>query len=110
MCDNILSGNKMSNKGKKKIQLSNESTKLDKLNKKIQHYKKKHAPKTYKKENFLYSSFGFALEIVAAVAVGLLVGFYLDKFFNFKFVFKISCLMLAFIASLVNIYRATSKK
>ena len=98
-----------SKKYKKLIQKANEDIVLDQLNNKIANYKKKHAPKTYTKNQFMYSSFSFALEIVAAVAIGFLIGFYLDKFFDFKFVFKVVCLMLAFIASIVNIYRTTSK-
>ena len=83
--------------------------KLDQLNKKIQTYKQKRGRKTYKKAKFVFNSFNVALEIIAAVAIGLLIGFYLDQFFDLKFFFKITCLILAFVASLVNIYRAMNK-
>jgi len=83
--------------------------KIDQLNKKIQSYKKKHAGKTYKQSKFVFNSFNVALEILAAVAVGLLIGFYLDQFFGKVFFFKITCLILAFVASLVNIYRTLDK-
>jgi F0F1-type ATP synthase assembly protein I len=81
--------------------------KLEELNKKIQNYKKKHVKKSYKGNSLSMGAFNVALEIITAVAVGLLMGFYLDKFFETKIVFKIICLFLAFIASLVNIYRKT---
>ena len=83
--------------------------KLDQLNKKIQTYKEKHRGKTYKKNKLALNAFNVALEIIAAVAVGLLIGFYLDQFFDLKFFFKITCLILAFIASLINIYRTIDR-
>ena len=84
--------------------------KLDQLNKRIQTYKKKTAKKTYSKNDFKRNAFNTALEITAAVAVGLLLGFYMDKLFNFKFAFKMICLLLAFVASMVNIYRTIDRR
>jgi F0F1-type ATP synthase assembly protein I len=84
--------------------------KLDQLNKKIRDYKEKHKAKDYTKKTLVMGSLNIAIEIVAAVAVGLLIGFYLDRFFDTKIVFKIVCLLLAFVASLVNIYRTIDKR
>jgi ATP synthase protein I len=84
--------------------------KLDQLNKKIRDYKEKNKGKSYDKKALVTGSFNIAIEIVAAVAVGLLIGFYLDRFFDTKIVFKIVCLLLAFVASLVNIYRTIDKR
>jgi F0F1-type ATP synthase assembly protein I len=84
--------------------------KLEELKKKIQNYKKRHEKKTYKRNDFHLNAFNVSLEIITAVAVGLLIGFYLDKVFELKVVFKILCLLLAFIASLVNIYRTINRR
>jgi ATP synthase protein I len=84
--------------------------KLDQLNKRIKDYKEKHKTKDYTKKTLVMGSLNIAVEIVAAVAVGLLIGFYLDRFFGTKIVFKIVCLLLAFVASLVNIYRTIDKR
>ena len=79
--------------------------KLKELNKKIQNYKREQHKKLPKNNNLNLGAFNVALEIITSVAVGLLMGFHLDKFFGMKVTFKIICLLLAFIASLVNIYR-----
>jgi len=84
--------------------------KLSKLNKKIQTYKEKHKGKELKKSKVALGSLNVSLEIIGAIFVGLLIGFYLDKFFNTGFLFKIICLILAFVASLMNIYRTIDKK
>ena len=83
--------------------------KLEELNKKIQYYKKKNKIKRYKKKKIIIGSLNISLEIIGAAAIGVLIGFYLDKFFDLKFFFKVACLILAFIASLVNIYRTLDK-
>jgi F0F1-type ATP synthase assembly protein I len=83
--------------------------KLEELNKKIQDYKKKNKIKRYKKKKIIIGSLNISLEIIGAAAIGVLIGFYLDKFFDLKFFFKVACLILAFIASLVNIYRTLDK-
>ena len=83
--------------------------KLEELNKKIQDYKKKNKIKRYKKKKIVIGSLNISLEIIGAAAIGVLIGFYLDKFFDLKFFFKVACLILAFIASLVNIYRTLDK-
>lgn len=83
--------------------------KLEELNKKIQNYKKKQQKKSPKRSSLNLGAFNVALEIITGVAVGILIGFHLDKFFGMKVAFKIICLLLAFIASLVNIYRKTKQ-
>lgn len=84
--------------------------KLDQLKQKIAGYKYANTSNKHQKVQVKCSFIGFSLEIVAAVAFGFLMGFYLDKWFHFKFLFKITCSLLAFIASFVNIYRMLVKK
>jgi F0F1-type ATP synthase assembly protein I len=84
--------------------------KLDQLNQRIQSYKKKNAKKTYARSDFKRNAFSTAMEIIAAVAVGLLLGFYMDKLFNLKFTFKMICLLLAFVACMLNIYRTIDRR
>lgn len=79
--------------------------KLDQIKKKIANCKEVNQPKRVEPLKIKHSAIGFSLEIVAAIAVGFLIGFYLDKWLNFKFLFKIACSLLAFIASFVSIYR-----
>jgi F0F1-type ATP synthase assembly protein I len=75
------------------------------IKKKILKFREQNQLKRYKKSEFVGNAFTISIEIVASIAVGLLIGFYLDEAFNFKFLFKILCSMLAFVASFVNIYR-----
>lgn len=58
-------------------------------------------PKPIKK----YSSLDSGCDLTAGIIVGMLSGYYLDKFFHSKPLFFIICLLLGLIAGILNIYR-----
>ncbi len=83
--------------------------KLEVLRNKIANFKLQHRPKKYKGSVLFGSSLTVALEVVVSVAIGFLMGFYLDKACNFKFTFKVAGCILGGLASLVSIYRTLSR-
>jgi len=78
---------------------------LETLDKKLSDYEKKHnkaAPNTQEpKEGALF----IAAELIAGVAVGTLIGYYLDQLLHTKVLFLLIFVILGLISSLYNIYK-----
>lgn len=71
---------------------------------KIDHYKSKH----HKPNNEIIgsnSAFNIAIEFLAAICVGVIIGLMLDKIFTTKPIFLIICLVLSNIAAMRLIWQ-----
>ena len=76
------------------------------LKKRIEKYKDDHlsSPKKRMKHYKVTSSI-ICMEIVASIITGIFIGYILDIYFNTRYIFKIVCLIFAFIGCFVVLYK-----
>ena len=76
------------------------------LKKRIEEYKDTHlAPPKKRIRHYKVTASIICMEIIAAVVIGFFIGHLFDVFFNTKYIFKIICLIFAFIACFTVLYR-----
>jgi ATP synthase protein I len=78
---------------------------LETLNKKLSEYEKKHNKETPNAQKPREGALFIAAELIAGVAIGTLIGFYLDQFLHTKVLFLLIFVILGLISSLYNIYK-----
>ena len=70
---------------------------------------KKNIKESEKKGVFLGNAFKLGTELVAAVAVGTIIGFILDNWFGTKPILIIIFFLLGAVAGIMNVFRAAKK-
>ena len=76
------------------------------LKKRIEKYKETHISSPKKRiQHYKVTASIICMEIIAAVVVGIFIGYMLDIFFNTKYIFKIICLIFAFIGCFTVLYK-----
>ena len=70
---------------------------------------KKSTSESNKRGLFLGSAFRLGTELVAAVAVGTIIGFILDNWFDTKPILIIVFFILGSVAGILNVFRAAKK-
>ncbi|MBP9792041.1 MAG: AtpZ/AtpI family protein [Rickettsiales bacterium] len=76
------------------------------LRNRIEKYKNNHLVSQERRINhYKVSSSVICMEIVASVGTGVFIGHILDHYFNTKYIFKVVCLVFAFIACFIVLYK-----
>ena len=87
--------------------------KLKDFNKKLENLKNSNSKINNKKKNKNFKDFGVYLksgvELVSAIIVALVIGIFLDNYFQSKPIFLIIFLILGFAAGIMNVYRSVKK-
>lgn len=79
---------------------------IDHLKKRIEKYKDKNLASPKKRiKHYKVTASIICMEIIAAVVVGIFIGHMLDIFFGTKYIFKIICLIFAFIGCFTVLYK-----
>ncbi len=83
---------------------------LEHLRASLEHFKKdKKTPIQERVKHYKLTSFFVCVEIIACILTGILVGAVLDYWFSTKWVFKIICMVLSFLANMIVLYRIMSR-
>ena len=87
--------------------------KLKDFNKKLENLKKLNSKIKNQKKNKDFKDFGVYLksgvELVSAIIIALVIGIFLDNYFQSKPIFLIIFLILGFAAGIMNVYRSVKK-
>ena len=87
--------------------------KLKDFSKKLENLKKLNSKTKNQKKNKNFKDFGIYLksgvELVSAIIVALVIGVFLDNYFQSKPIFLIIFLILGFGAGIMNVYRSVKK-
>ena len=87
--------------------------KLKDFSKKLENLKNSNLKTKNKKENKNLTNFGVYLksgvELVSAIIVALVIGLFLDNYFQSKPIFLIIFLVLGFAAGIANVFRSVKK-
>lgn len=79
---------------------------IDHLKKRIEKYKNTHfVPQEKRVKHYRVTSSVICMEIVSSVVTGVFIGYMLDLFFNTRYIFKLICLVFAFVACFVVLYK-----
>ena len=79
---------------------------IDHLKKRIEKYKNAHlVPQEKRVSYYKITASVICMEIVSAVITGILIGHMLDLFLNTRYIFKVVCLLFAFVACFVVLYK-----
>lgn len=79
---------------------------IDHLKKRIEKYKNAHlVPQEKRVSHYRVTSSVICMEIVSSVVTGVFIGYILDLFFNTRYIFKLICLVFAFVACFVVLYK-----
>ena len=87
--------------------------KLKDFNKRLKNLKNSNSKIKNQKKNKNFKDFGVYLksgvELVSAIIVALVIGVFLDNYFQSKPIFLIIFLILGFAAGIMNVYRSVKK-
>ena len=87
--------------------------KLKDFNKRLENLKNSNSKIKNQKKNKNFKDFGVYLksgvELVSAIIVALVIGVFLDNYFQSKPIFLIIFLILGFAAGIMNVYRSVKK-
>ena len=87
--------------------------KLNDFNKKLENLKKLNSKIKNQKKNKNFKDLGIFLkigvELVSAIIVGLVIGLFLDNYFQSKPIFLFIFLILGFAAGIMNVFRSVKK-
>ena len=87
--------------------------KLNDFNKKLENLKKLNSKIKNQKKNKDFKDFGVYLksgvELVSAIIVALVIGLFLDNYFQTKPIFLFIFLILGFAAGIMNVFRSVKK-
>ena len=87
--------------------------KLKDFNKRLENLKNSNSKIKNQKKNKNFKDFGVYLksgvEIVSAIIVALVIGVFLDNYFQSKPIFLIIFLILGFAAGILNVFRSVKK-
>ena len=87
--------------------------KLKDFNKRLGNLKKLNSKIKNQKKNKDFKDFGVYLksgvELVSAIIIALVIGIFLDNYFQSKPIFLIIFLILGFAAGIMNVYRSVKK-
>lgn len=87
--------------------------KLKDFNKKLENLKNSNSKINNKKKNKNFKDFGVYLksgvELVSAIIIALVIGLFLDNYFQSKPIFLIIFLLLGFAAGIMNVFRSVKK-
>ena len=87
--------------------------KLKDFNKRLENLKKLNSKTKNQKKNKNFKDFGIYLksgvELVSAIIVALLIGLFLDNYFQSKPIFLFIFLILGFAAGIMNVFRSVKK-
>jgi F0F1-type ATP synthase assembly protein I len=76
------------------------------LKNRIDKYKNNHLVSPGKRiKHYKITSSVICMEIVASLGTGIFIGHILDRYFNTKYIFKVLCLVFAFIACFIVLYK-----
>jgi len=76
------------------------------LKSRIDKYKNNHLVSPEKRiKHYKVTSSVICMEIVASLGTGIFIGHILDRYFNTKYIFKVLCLVFAFIACFIVLYK-----
>jgi len=87
--------------------------KLKDFNKKLENLKKLNSKIKNQKKNKDFKDFGtflkLGVELISAIIVGLVIGLFLDNYFQSKPIFLFIFLILGFAAGIMNVFRSVKK-
>lgn len=83
--------------------------KAQKLEEKLQKALKEKSQITYKSESNSNTAIKILSELISGIAVGVILGYFLDKYFNTLPFLLILCTLLGFAGAMLNIYRDLTK-
>ena len=87
--------------------------KLKDFNKRLENLKNLNSKIKKQKKNKNFKDFGVYLksgvELVSAIIIALVIGIFLDNYFQSKPIFLIIFLILGFAAGIMNVYRSVKK-
>ena len=87
--------------------------KLKNFNKRLENLKNLNEKNKNQKKDNVFKGFGIYLksgvELLSAIIVALVIGLFLDNYFQSKPIFLIIFLILGFAAGIMNVYRSVKK-
>ena len=87
--------------------------KLNDFNKKLENLKKLNSKIKNQKKNKDFKDFGtflkLGVELISAIIVGLVIGLFLDNYFQSKPIFLFFFLILGFAAGIMNVFRSVKR-
>ena len=89
--------------------MSDKIDKLQKLEEKVEKALSEKKKTTYKSDSNGNPAIKILSELISGIAVGVILGYFLDKYFNTKPFLLILCILLGFAGAMLNIYRDLTK-